>query len=169
MNCAEANQIVMVGYLNSIRNLPQKINGNDYRYLSQLRSEKHTSFKVEKSKNVWDDQGISKCGNMIDFMKEMHQCEVSEAVQKLLSFHRQNIAKNNTERPRFHLHENSLIHHENARETGTRIIAAKQSLKDLILCRYVKQRNISKMSLINVAMKFILLLVKKKNLWGCGF
>ncbi len=77
------------------------------------------------------------------FVKEMHQCEVSEAVQKLLSFHRQNIAKNNTERPRFHLHENSLIHHENARETGTRIIAAKQSLKDLILCRYVRQRNIA--------------------------
>lgn len=144
MNCAEANQIDMVGYLNSIGYLPQKINGNDYQYLSQLRSEKHASFKVEKSKNVWDDQGISKVGNMIDFVKEMHQCEVTEAVQKLLSFHRQNIVKNNPERSRFYLHENSLIHHENARETGTRIIAAKQPLKDLILCRYVRERNISK-------------------------
>ncbi len=50
--------------------------------------------------------------------------------------------KKNLKRPRFHLHENSLIHHENARETGTRIIAAKLSLKDLIFCRYVRERNI---------------------------
>lgn len=80
---------------------------------------------------------------MIDFVNEIHQCEESEVVQKLVFFHRQNIAKNNRKRLRFHLHQNSLIHHENARETGTRIIAAKQSLKDLILCRYVRQRNIA--------------------------
>ena len=71
---------------------------------------------------------------MTNFAKEMHQCKESEAVQKLLSFHRQNIAKNNPERPWFHLHENSLIHDENARETGTRL-SAKQSHKDLIFCR----------------------------------
>lgn len=152
MNCAEANQIDMVGYLNSMGYLPQKINGNDYRYLSQLRSEKSASFKFEKSKNVWDAHGVVNSRRPIDFVMEKYQCEVTEAVQKLLSFHRQNIVKNNPERPRFHLHENSLIHHENARETGTRIIAAKHPLKDLILCRYVRERNISK----NIADKMVL-------------
>ncbi len=52
MNCAEANQINLGDYLNSIGDLPQKMQGNDCWYLSALRSEKHASSKVEKSKNV---------------------------------------------------------------------------------------------------------------------
>ncbi len=46
-------------------------------------------------------QGISKGGNMIDFVTEIHQSEVTEAVQKLLSFHRQNIAKKIPKDPGF--------------------------------------------------------------------
>ena len=107
-------------------------------------------------------QGISKGGNMIDFVTEMHQCEVTEAVQKLLSFTGKILQKKILKDPQFHLHENSLIYNEKARETGTRIIAAKQSRKDLILCRYVGQRNIAD----NDALKFILLLVKKKKSIG---
>jgi len=58
MNCAEANQIDMVDYLNSMGYPPQKISGNDYWYLSPLRSEKHASLKVERNRNVWYDYGI---------------------------------------------------------------------------------------------------------------
>ncbi len=144
MNCAEANQIDMVGYLNSNGYSPQKIHGNDYWYLSPLRSEKHASFKVEKSKNVWYDHGIGKGGRLIDFVMEKYRCDVSEALQKLSFLHPQDIIKNNLERSWLHLHENSLLHHEDARETGIRIIAAKQPIEDLMLCRYVRQRNISK-------------------------
>ena len=46
--------------------------------------------------------------------------------------------------PRFQLHENSLLNHEDARESGIRIIAAKQPVEDLMLCSYVKQRNLPK-------------------------
>jgi len=150
MNCAEANQIDMVDYLNSMGYPPQKISGNDYWYLSPLRSEKHASFKVERNRNVWYDYGISKGGSLIDFMMEMHQCDVREALQKLSFFHPQNIEKNNPERPRFHLHENSLIHYEDASQTGIRIIAAKHPIDDPLLCRYLRQRNISK----NIAEKW---------------
>ncbi|MDQ2719348.1 MAG: CHC2 zinc finger domain-containing protein [Bacteroidota bacterium] len=144
MNCAEANQINMVDYLNSIGHRPQKTHGNAYWYLSPLRSEKHASFKVDRIKNVWYDHGIGKGGNLIDFVMEFYHCDVREALQKVSSFHLQNIVKNNPARPRFHLHQNSLISHEDATETGIRIIAAKQPIEDLMLCRYVKQRNISK-------------------------
>ena len=48
-------------------------------------------------------------------------------------------------------------------ETGIRIIAAKQPIEDLMLCRYLRQRNISK----NVADKWcyevhFTLVIKKK-------
>ncbi len=145
MSCAEANQIDIKDYLNSIGYSPQKMQGNDYWYLSPLRSEKHASFKVEKNKNVWYDHGIGKGGSLIDFVMEKYCCDVSEALQKLSFFHPQYISKNNPERPWFHLHKSCLLnHHEDTRETGIRIIAAKQPIEDLTLCRYLKQRNISK-------------------------
>jgi CHC2 zinc finger/Toprim-like len=140
MNCAEANRLDMVDYLNSIGYQSQKTRGNDYWFLSPFRDEKHASFKVERNKNLWYDHGIGKGGSLLDFVIEFHKCDVSEALQKLSSFHPQN----NYERPRFHPNENSLLHHEDARETGIRIIKVKQPIEDLLLCRYIKQRNISK-------------------------
>jgi len=65
---------------------------------------------------------------------------VREAMQKLSFFHPQNMVTTSPERPRFHLHENSLIHHEDASQTGTRIIAAKQPIDDPLLCRYLRQK-----------------------------
>lgn len=52
MNCADANHLVMVQWLAGQGYQPQKIKGTDYWYLSLLRDEKETSFKVHKSKNV---------------------------------------------------------------------------------------------------------------------
>ncbi len=40
------------------------------------------------------------------------------------------------ERPPFHLHENSLINYRDAAETAIKIIAAKQPITDMALCRY---------------------------------
>ena len=79
MNCAEANQVDLVEYLNSIRYQPQKISGHNYWYLSPLRNEKHASFKVDRSKNVWYDHGIGKGGSLIDFVIEFYKVDVSEA------------------------------------------------------------------------------------------
>ncbi len=144
MNCAEANRLDLVDYLNSIGYHPQKIIRNDYWYLSPLRQEKHASFIVERNKNVWYDHGIGKGGSPIDFLTEFYNCDVSEALKKLSFLRPQSFVKNNVNRSRFHLHENSLIHHGDASQTGIRIIAAKQPIEDLALCRYIKQRNISK-------------------------
>lgn len=54
------------------------------------------------------------------------------------------VEKSNQQRPPFHLHENSLINHRDATETAIEIIAAKQPITDMVLCRYLKQRRIDK-------------------------
>ncbi|MEO7120023.1 MAG: CHC2 zinc finger domain-containing protein, partial [Ginsengibacter sp.] len=131
-------------YLKSISYQPQRTGEDEYWFLSLLRDEKHPSFKVQKSKNIWYDYSTGKGESLIDFVKKMHQCDLTKAVQKLLSFHPQKIVKNNPERPLFYLHENSITPHENARETWIRIIAANQPIEDHLFCRYLRQRNISK-------------------------
>lgn len=82
-------------------------------------------------------------GSLVDFSMEFYKCDVSEALQKLF-FHPQKIINNNYLRPLFHLHKNSLLNYKDAIETGIRIIAAKQPINDLFLCRYVRQRRIEK-------------------------
>src|SRR6185312_1567633 len=62
--------------------------------------------------------------------------------QKILFFHPQINFKNSVDTPPFHLQENSLIIYKDARETAIKIIAAKQPIVDLWLCRYLKQRRI---------------------------
>ena len=52
--------------------------------------------------------------------------------------------KSNQQRPPFHLHENSLINHKDTAETAIEIIAVKQPITDMVLCRYLNQRRIDK-------------------------
>ncbi len=140
MKCEQANQIDLVEYLYSLGFQPKKIRADDYWYLSPLREETAVSFKVNRSKNVWYDHGIAKGGNVVDFLTEYHRCNVTEALQKLVPFQPQK----EVERPPFHLHPDRLINESNARETAIKIIAAKKSIQDLLLCRYLKQRRIDK-------------------------
>ncbi len=144
MICEEVNQINLVNYLRYEGHQPKKINGNDHWYYSSFRDERTPSFKINNAKNVWYDHGLGKGGTLVDFVTEFYNCNVSVALQKISLFQTQNISTNNFSRPRFHLHENSMINHEDAKETGIRIIAAKQPIEDLMLCRYLKQRNITK-------------------------
>ena len=144
MNCAAANEIDMVEYLKFIGYEPQKINGNNCWYLSPFRDEKHASFKVERNKNVWYDHGVGKGGKLVDFVMEFYHNNVSEALQKISFFHPQKNSEAIIVRPQFHLYENTLLNDQDARETTIKIIAAKQPIEDLMLCRYLRQRRIEK-------------------------
>jgi hypothetical protein len=144
MNCEEANQINMIDYLSSLGFQPTVIRGNDYWYLSPFRNEKVASFKIQISKNVWYDHGMGIGGGLVDFVKQFYHSDVSEALQKILSFQPQINLKKSIDRPPFHWYENSLINHRAARETSIKIIAAKQPIQDLWLCSYLKQRRIEK-------------------------
>jgi Toprim-like/CHC2 zinc finger len=144
MNCEQANQIDLVGYLHTLGYDPKKIRSEDFWYLSPLRQEKKASFKVNKNKNVWYDHGLGKGGNLVDFTTEYFHCTISEALQKISSFHPQKHLQNIVVRPPFHSSENSLFKEAETRETAIKIIAAKKPIHDLMLCRYLRQRKIEK-------------------------
>jgi hypothetical protein len=73
MNCAEANQIDLVEYLDTLGFQPERIRNNDYWYLSPLRVETTLSFKVNKVLNRWYDHGEGKGGNLLDSNFSFHQ------------------------------------------------------------------------------------------------
>ncbi len=96
LTCSGAKQIDLVDYLASLGHQPQKVNNQDYWYISPLRDEKTASFKVNRKLNVWYDHATGKGGNLIDFGTQYFNCSVAELLQRLsgqavpsFSFHQQ--------------------------------------------------------------------------------
>jgi len=97
MNCAAANQKDMVDYLQTLGYQPQKINNNDYWYLSPFRTEKEASFKINRNKNCWYDHGFGRGGRLVDFGTLYFNCSIADLLKRLsqspngpsLSFHQQ--------------------------------------------------------------------------------
>jgi CHC2-type zinc finger protein/Toprim domain-containing protein len=90
LSCEEANKKDIVDYLSSLGYYSTKIRGHNYWFLSPLRKESTSSFKVDRKQNVWYDHGNGKGGNMVDFGILYYDCSVKEFLEKLnnnLSFH----------------------------------------------------------------------------------
>lgn len=83
MNCKEAKQISIVGYLQGIKISPDRIKGYNAWYISPLRSEDTPSFKVDTDKNFWYDHGAGKGGNIIDLVVQLHRTTIVGALQIL--------------------------------------------------------------------------------------
>ena len=169
MNCEQANLLDLVDYLHMLGYDPKKITGKDHWYFSPLRQEKEASFKVNKNKNVWYDHGLGKGGKLVDFATEYYRCNLSEALQKISSFHPQNDHQNIIVRPPVHPN-NNLLNETVSGETAIKVIAAKKPVLDLMLCRYLRHRRIEK----SIADKYcyeVLFKVnnKEKNYRAIGF
>ena len=83
ISIAEAKKIDLVDLLKNLGHAPQKVRKNDYWFLSPLREEKTSSFKVNRELNVWYDHGTGDGGNVVDFGVKYFQCSVRELLQKL--------------------------------------------------------------------------------------
>jgi len=84
MNIAEAKNIPLAGYLQSIGITPCKQQGNNLWYYSPFRNEGEASFKVNLNRNEWYDFGMGKGGNIIDFVMEYQGTDsVSFALQAI--------------------------------------------------------------------------------------
>lgn len=59
--CAQANEMDLVNFLQSIGHQPGKIRGDDYWYFP-LRTEKTPSFKANRKLNLWYDHGVGNTG-----------------------------------------------------------------------------------------------------------
>lgn len=127
MNLSQAKAIDIVTYLSSLGFAPAKISGNNYWFRSPLREEKTASFKVDRKQNIWYDHGTGVGGTLIDFGIRYHNCTIRELLQKLngsLSFHPQNINKDNSTEQRL-------------------IILCDKVLESIELMRYINQRRVA--------------------------
>jgi 5S rRNA maturation endonuclease (ribonuclease M5) len=107
LSFTEAKQIPITDYLSSLGFEPAYTRGNDSWYHSPLREERTPSFKVNTQRNVWFDHGMGDGGTILDLGAKLHQCSLSEFLEKLsnenlnsLSLHR--------ESPKIHTPENKL-------------------------------------------------------------
>ena len=79
----DAKSIDLVNYLRDIGFEPSKVRGNNYWFLSPLRTETEPSFKVDIKLNLWYDHGLGIGGTLIDFAKRYHDCTIPELLQML--------------------------------------------------------------------------------------
>lgn len=107
LSFTEAKQIPITEYLSRLGFEPAYARGNDSWYYSPFREERTPSFKVNTKLNVWFDHGTGDGGTILDLGAKLHQCSLSEFLEKLsnenlhsLSLHRQP--------PKIHLPENKL-------------------------------------------------------------
>ncbi len=129
LSFTEAKQIPIPEYLSRLGFEPTYTRGYDSWYHSPLREERTPSFKVNTRLNVWFDHGSGEGGTIIDLGAKLHQCSLSEFVEKLsnenlhtLSLHR--------EHPKIHPPENKV-----------EVLAVKE-LSDPNLINYLTTRSI---------------------------
>jgi len=80
MNCQQANEMSIAGFLMSKGTNPDKADGNNFWYCSPIRNEKTPSFKVCRSKNVWFDYGLGTGGKLVDLVCKMYNVDISGAL-----------------------------------------------------------------------------------------
>src|SRR5688500_3167236 len=128
LSCNQVKQRDMVEYLSRLGYEPAKVRGNDYWYLSPLRTERTASFKVSRKLNRWFDHGLGKGGNLVDFGILYHRCSIKEFLEKFdthLSFHQPPVTVDNKEN-----------------EQVVKIISVNP-ITSLVLLRYLHQRRIA--------------------------
>lgn len=133
MNCEQANRLELAGYLTLLGHQPVKIRGNDSWYHSPLHEDKTPSFKVNRSKNTWYDFGLGKGGRLVDFVCALDACDISRALQKIESGEWQPLSS-------FPPQKNASKPEENR----IKIMRASDRITDMVLVRYLHQRNIPK-------------------------
>jgi DNA primase len=80
---SQAKQIPIIEYLDKLGITPAKIRGNDHWYYSPFRNERSPSFKVDARLNLWYDHGSGEGGSIIDLGAKLHECSLSEFLEKL--------------------------------------------------------------------------------------
>ena len=129
MNVAEAKNMPLADYLQSIGIKPCKRQGNNLWYYSPFRNETESSFKLNLNRNEWYDFGMGKGGNIIDFVMEYHGTDsVSYALQTISGKAPDIISDSFSFRP-----QESLPYYEDI---------SIQSLNNPALLQYLKERNI---------------------------
>lgn len=147
----------MVDYLSRLGFEPAEIKGNNYWYLSPLRSEKTPSFKVNRKMNRWYDWGEGKGGNLVDFGVAFYKCDVTGFLQKLGSFTHSITSVHRVDDKRQKEDEKPQIK-----------ILSEKAITSIPLLRYLRKRRISE-TIANKFCKEVTYELKDKNYFAIGF
>lgn len=84
MNISQLKQISLADFMGRMGHQPVKIHGNDWWYLSPLRSEDNPSFKINTLRNQWYDFGIGEGGDLINLGQNLyHSTDISFVLKQL--------------------------------------------------------------------------------------
>jgi hypothetical protein len=133
MNCEQANRLDLGGYLTLLGHQPVKTRGNALWYHSPLHEDKTPSFKVDRSKNTLYDFGLGKGGTLVDFVCALDGCDISRALQKIESGEGQHLFSFPPQKSTSEPEENRI-----------KIARVSEGITDMVLARYLHQRNIPK-------------------------
>jgi len=132
MNCKQANEMNIAGFLMSKGINPDIHSGNNFWYCSPLRNEKTPSFKVDRIKNVWYDYPIFTGGRLVDLICKMYNVDISGALLILTG------AKPSIQTPSFSFDQLNDFEHESTTE-----IRHIQPLQNQALIQYLNSRKIN--------------------------
>lgn len=137
LNCAQAKEIDLVSFLESLGHHPTKISGSDHWFLSPLRGERTASFKVNRKQNIWYDHGSGQGGNLIDFGIRYYACSIS-GLLKILRQQRDNLSFHQP----FQETKNIPSADEKKEDTGRILVTDVRLLTDKSLLDYLAERKI---------------------------
>ena len=83
MEIQHIKQIAITDYLQQQGYSPARVQGIHFWYSSPLRNESTPSFKVNTERNQWYDFGTGEHGDIIDLVRALHRCTISEAIRLL--------------------------------------------------------------------------------------
>ncbi len=133
MNCEQANRLELAGYLILLGHQPVKTRGNTLWYHSPLHTDRTPSFKVDRSKNTWYDFGLGRGGTLVDFVCALNACNISQALQKIESGEGRYLSSFPPQKSTSEPEENRI-----------KIVRVSDRITDMVLVRYLHQRNIPK-------------------------
>lgn len=129
MNCSQAKNISIVGYLASLGIIPETVKNGSAWYCSPFRSETKPSFKVDRKNNIWYDFGTGTGGHVIDLVMNLNKTGIPGA---LLILQKPELSK-----PDF-----SFSEQQNT-DSGNIEIKHLQPLQNRALMQYLESRKIT--------------------------
>jgi len=168
---AETRHIDIVDYLSALGFHPSKIRNKDYWYLSPLKNEKKTSFKVNRNLNIWYDNGIGKGGTLIDFGIIYFNCTFRDFLQHISAYQNPGVFLFHQPLSSSHLQPSFSVPEGEKKEPMPKskiVIVSAKSLTEISLLRYLQSRCISA-EIANRFCKEINFLLYNKKRTAIGF
>jgi DNA primase len=156
MNSNQARQISIEKVLQKLNYLPSKTIGNDYWYLSPLRTEVTPSFKVNLKLNRWFDHGEQIGGNIIDFLVHKFGFSISEALEYLKPFECD------------FSFQKQILDYSNPEKRQNNFINKTIPIQHIALVQYLESRQIKNYKEVK-QLKEIHYTIKDKYYFGIGF